>query len=52
MTLDVGQAYLNADLTGEDVFIKIDEETIELLKEIDNSKNYEEYVVIIIIPDD
>lgn len=33
MTLDVGQAYLNADLTGEEVYIKIDEETIDLLKE-------------------
>ena len=31
MTLDVGQAYLHADLTGEEVYIKIDEETIELL---------------------
>lgn len=39
MTLDVGQAYLNADLTSEEVYIKIDEETIDLLLSISFSKS-------------
>ena len=44
MTLDVGQAYLNADLSEEDVIIRIDEDTVKLLKEIDKDTNYDMYI--------
>ena len=44
MTLDVGQACFNADLAGEGAIIRVDDETIKLLKEIDKETDYDLHV--------
>ena len=39
--MDIGNAYLNADLVGEDVYMKIDKDIAKILVEID--PNYEQF---------
>ena len=48
VTFDIGQAYLNADLTGEKVHIKLDRTLAILLSQVDNisesAGKYDQYL--------
>ena len=40
MTFDIGQAYLNAELTGDTVHVKLDKTLATLLSQVDNISEY------------
>ena len=44
MTLDIGQAYLNAEITDETIIMKIDHEILQLLKIVDPETDYNEFI--------
>ena len=46
MTLDIGQAYLNAEITEETIVMRIDHEILQLLKVVDPDTDYSEFIEI------
>jgi len=46
MTLDIGQAYLNAEITEETIVMRIDHEILQLLKVVDPDTDYSDFIEI------